>query len=409
MFLSETAAAEAIDRAGIPEKVSSLITFSTPSPNNPTPIQPWERSASIHVTTPGTAVEADFHSLIRDLGACIAIPLLYGHDFLNRYEQLLDDFWTFDNDLFLLCTIGLPTWLPFKKMRNGVAARTRLLTQMEALSRRIDQFQTGAPIDFDADISDISPVAIARAAVYKSRGWTSEQRAVGELSILWGQNANTHPITFWLLLFIYSTPGLSKVLREELDPYISIAEVTNNDSSPPVTKITAMNHVALARNCPRFKACLVETYRMANEATAIRHLEKDTTVPDGEHNHHLKAGTFVSVPNSIDQWNPSVYPDPDKFVPDRFLEVDKETGRLAARYGKLKPWGLGSTMCKGRTFAEREILSVAAAVLCLWDVNPTTPSWELPAMLPGTGVRRPVRDVRVVITRRRIASRAERS
>lgn len=394
MFLSEAAVADAIERAGIPDKVSSLITFS--ATRDPKSLQRWERSASVHVIDPGFAVEADFQTLIRDLGACIAIPLLYGHDFLDRYEELLDDFWTFDNDLFLLCTLGLPTWLPFEKMRNGVAARTRLLAQIEALSRRIDQFQAGEAIDFGADMSDISSVAIGRATVFKARGWTSEQRAAAELGILWGQNANTHPMTFWLLIFIYSTPELADVLREELNPYVSVSE--NG------TKITAMDQIGLARNCPRFKACLFETYRMANEPNSIRQVEKDMTVPDGNHNHHLKAGTFVSVPHAIHQWNPDVYPDPDKFVADRFLEVNEETGKLAARYGKLKPWGVGSNMCKGRTFAEREILSVAAAVLMLWDVSPTTASWELPGMLPGTGVKKPVRDVRVVITRRKMVS-----
>lgn len=92
MFLSEAAAADAIERAGIPYKVSSLITFSAAGASDPKCIQRWERSASIRVVSPGFAVEADFHYLIRDLRACIAIPLLYGQDFLNRYEELLDDF-----------------------------------------------------------------------------------------------------------------------------------------------------------------------------------------------------------------------------------------------------------------------------------------------------------------------------
>ncbi|KAK4210887.1 putative cytochrome P450 [Rhypophila decipiens] len=420
LFVNEAAAAALIECAGIPEAVSSLVTFSSSGANPKKPPQRWERSASIRLI-PGEqpAVEANFQSLIRDLGACIAIPLLYGHDLLNRYDSLLDDLWRFDNDLFPLLMIGLPTWAPFRMMREGVAARSRLLTEIEALQRRIDQHESGGIVDFGADMSDVSYAALGRAAAYRTHGWTLPQRAAGELGILWGQNANTQAMLFWLLTYVYSTPGLVDQLREEISPYITITTTELDDRengsnhSIKENKITAMDHAALARNCPRLKACLFESYRLANEATSIRYVEKDTTVPDAGEHHHLKAGTFISAPHSVIQRDPSVYPDPNRFVPDRFLEeVFDEDGKkkLAAKYGKLKPWGVGTAKCKGRTFAEREILSLAAAVLSLWDVSPAPgsrdkdtnrpPRWELPPMVPGTGVKKPIRDIRVIITGR---------
>lgn len=72
-------------------------------------------------------VEANLSSLSRDFGACIAIPILYNQSFLDRYPQLLNDFWKFDNNLFPLLMMGVPTWLlfPFKVMREGLAARSR--------------------------------------------------------------------------------------------------------------------------------------------------------------------------------------------------------------------------------------------------------------------------------------------
>ena len=93
IFLNGTAAKAAIERAGVPEKAASFVTFSSDTELR----QRWERSACIKVIRldlpdkPG-AVEANLQSLTRDFGACIAIPLLYGKDFLKRYPQLLEDF-----------------------------------------------------------------------------------------------------------------------------------------------------------------------------------------------------------------------------------------------------------------------------------------------------------------------------
>jgi cytochrome P450 len=114
---------------------------------------------------------------------------------------------------------------------------------------------------------------------------------------------------------------------------------------------------------------------------------------------------FVSAPHALIQRDPSVYADPHAFIPERFLETDPETDRLVARPGRLRPWGCGAAMCKGRTFAEKEIVVLGAAIVALWDIVPAGPgdcSWKVPVMVPGTGVKKPVEDIRVVVTRRTV-------
>jgi cytochrome P450 len=262
---------------------------------------------------------------------------------------------------------------------------------MEALYRRIDQNQRGEPVD--ADMSDVSSAAFERNTVYEREKWSFRQRAGGDLAVFWGQNANTQPVLFWLLAYVYSTPGFLDELREEIAPYIRLSQ-----TEPP--EITSMDLPALCHNCPLLKACIFETYHMANEATSIRYIARPATVNDGANKHQLKPGMFVSAPHSLIQRDLSVYADPDKFVPDRFLESDPESGKLIARYGRLKPWGSGAAMCKGRTFAEKEIVALSAAIMMLWNIGPAGGTWKLPAMVPGTRVKKPVEDIRVVITRR---------
>ncbi|EFY92576.1 cytochrome P450, putative [Metarhizium acridum CQMa 102] len=396
LFLNEAAVTAAVEKAGVEVRAASFVTFSTDAAH----MKRWEHSADIRVIAPAgpgnrAMVEANLQSLTRDFGACMAIPLLYGKDFLNRYQQLLEDFWTFDNDLFPLLMIGIPPWAPFEMIKRGRAAQARILREMEALYRRIDQYQRGERVDFGADMSDVSSTAFERNRVYVREGWSFTERAWGDFGMLWGQNANTHPVLFWLLVYVYSTPGLLDRVRAEVAPYVCLSQ-----ADPP--EITSMDLSALSRNCQLLKASIFETYRLVNEPTSIRYVTRPMTVNDGEFKHQLRSGMFVSAPLSLINRDPLVFSDPERFIPERFLEVDSETGKSVARYGRLRPWGTGPAMCKGRTFAEREIMSLGAAIISIWDIAPASGTWELPAMIPGTGVKKPEKDVRVVISRRTV-------
>ena len=161
-----------------------------------------------------------------------------------------------------------------------------------------------------------------------------------------------------------------------------------------------MDLAALFHNCPLMKACIFETFRMAVEAVSVRYVARPIAINDGAYKHELKSGMFVSALHSLLQRDPSVYADPDKFVPDRFIKADPESGKVVARYGTLRPWGSGAAMCKGRTFAEKEIMALGTAIISLWDISPASGTWKLPVMASGTGVKKPVEDMRVLITRR---------
>jgi cytochrome P450 len=394
MFVNQASSVAAMEKANVPKKAASLVTFPVRAENQ----QPWERSANVSLLAPETlgqpgAVEVDFQSLLRDFGASIAIPLLYGQDFLRRCPHLLADFWKFDNHAFPLLMVGIPSWVPLKAMREGVAARARLVKELTALYQRIDQYQNGRPVDYGADMSDISNVARERNKIYSQHQFSARHRGEIELGTLWGQNANTQALVFWFLTYIYSTPGLVEELRKEIAPAVRISP-----AYPP--QITAFDVPALTRDCPLLRSAMLETFRLSNEATSIRYLARPVTIEDGGYNHQLKAGTWVSIPHGVIQKDPTIFPDPQKFIPGRFLETDAETGRPVARYGRLRPWGMGPGMCKGRTFAEKEILTIAAAIASLWDIVPASGTWKIPAMRPGTGVMTPVEDIRVIIRRR---------
>lgn len=67
--------------------------------------------------------------------------------------------------------LGIPPWTPFNIMKEEVAARSRLPEEMDALYRRVNQYQRGAAVDFNADMSDISNTALERNRVYILSVW----------------------------------------------------------------------------------------------------------------------------------------------------------------------------------------------------------------------------------------------
>ncbi|KAF2141045.1 uncharacterized protein K452DRAFT_272864 [Aplosporella prunicola CBS 121167] len=388
-FLHEGNALAAIHAAAIPSKASALVTLA---PNQP--LQPWEHAAT------AAAAEVDLFALVRDFGAALTLPLLYGHDFST--PALLADFWAFDHNAFALLAAGLPSWLPLPALRRGLAARRRLHAALTDLYARLEADA--------AALTDVGPVVRERCAAYAKHDVPLRYRGQIDLALLWAANANTQPLVGWLVVYIYATPGLLSSLRAETAPHVHL--------SADGMQITAIDHAGLARECPRLKSALLETMRTASASSSLRYVARPVTVPDGPREHVLPPDTFISVPHGLAQMDGALFPDPRAFVPERFVvdaepERSEDKGRsegsegsggnprkTTTRYGSLRPWGGGAGMCKGRVFAEKEILAVVAAVINLWEFTPVGAEWHVPTMLPGTGVMRPRGDVRVVVTRR---------
>ena len=57
-------------------------------------------------------------------------------------------------------------------------------------------------------------------------------------------------------------------------------------------------------------------------------------------------------------------------------------------------------MSRGRTFAEKEIAVLGAAIISLRNIQLASDTWRIPATLLATGVEKSVKDTRVKIRRR---------
>ena len=61
-------------------------------------------------------------------------------------------------------------------------------------------------------------------------------------------------------------------------------------------------------------------------------------------------------------------------------------------------------MCKGRSFAVKEVMAFSAAIVALWDVEPAGGGkWTIPRHRKATGVYGTPDDTRVWVKRRKVA------
>ena len=111
---------------------------------------------------------------------------------------------------------------------------------------------------------------------------------------------------------------------------------------------------------------------------------------------------MVAIHHGAMQRDGRYWSDPDKFIPKRFYvaDDDKESSMVTVDMGNMKVFGGGATMCKGRAFAEREVLAFAAAIIATWDIETRDGKWIHPGRRVASAAVMPKNDVRVRMRRR---------
>lgn len=187
--------------------------------------------------------------------------------------------------------------------------------------------------------------------------------------------SNSTPSTYLSLVRILSIPGLIDEIRKEIQA-----------SGLPTTPAADL-HKIIPAQLTLLRSCYFETIRMHTVSASIREVLEDTEVvtkPDstsseGEaHTYTLKKGGVVNMPSSMLHYNPDFNPDPEKFMPKRF--VSKEQGGLGQKTAtSTRSFGGGASYCPGRIFAERQIVGYLAIIISTFDIwIDNEGSWQLP-------------------------------
>ena len=224
-------------------------------------------------------------------------------------------------------------------------------------------------------------------------------------------NANVNNLAFWMLVRILATPGLVERLREEIKSHCVIIQKEKISPMPEIPEIK-ISVEGLVQSCPLLRACYLEALRLDSAPWSVKKIGREFdlqadpsgTVGGHPHSYHFKKGVIVGIPHVMHHKDPKYFKDPERFIPERFIKESEEPGvGLTVDGGGIRPYGGGSTICKGRIFAEREAFAFVAGFLSLWEFEPVGASgWEVPQHRWATGVQISSTPYRVRISRRNI-------
>jgi len=127
----------------------------------------------------------------------------------------------------------------------------------------------------------------------------------------------------------------------------------------PVQDDSSLSFADVNDHVPSLEACLREVYRL-HPASSGR---AERVVPPGGHNMsgiYLPENTITTASVQALHHDKDVYPDPHLFLPERWLNQDKETWKL--RDAQLIPFGYGGRICLGIALATMEIKLLIATL-----------------------------------------------
>ncbi|EIM80788.1 cytochrome P450 [Stereum hirsutum FP-91666 SS1] len=152
-------------------------------------------------------------------------------------------------------------------------------------------------------------------------------------------------------------------------------------------------------NLPYVRALIQETLRWASVAPLG--LPHSVTRDDVYQGYHIPKGSTVVANIWALMHDPDVYPDPDTFEPERYLQSRTNTPQPDPR---KYVFGFGARVCPGSQFAEQSLFLSISSVLATFDVAKCTSETGFaiePEVDFTTGVTRHIKPFEITITPRK--------
>ncbi|KAK9772684.1 putative Cytochrome P450 [Seiridium cardinale] len=248
----------------------------------------------------------------------------------------------------------LPSWLwtiakrvPLPKWQHHLGGEVRLSSYAaETVDKEIRRTNKG---DIDGP-----PTLVSSYAGYRSSDGEilSKQRIIGEIAAIYFAGTDTTSSTLTFALYeLARCPEIQNTLRAELH---TRPMWKDGDQVPAFSD--------LEENCPYLDAFIWETLRLY--AAIPSHLERvvpapGTTVTSGQ---HIPGGNIIGMQNYSLHRNEALFPNPEEFRPERWLQATAEMKK------GLAPWGLGSRVCMGMHLAYIEMRLMLAAMIGNFEV-----------------------------------------
>jgi cytochrome P450 len=227
--------------------------------------------------------------------------------------------------------VGLPDWLPYP----GQGRMARAETEMRAAVTALVHNRQRAP---DARDDLLAKLLAARDA--EGRPMPVPQLVDNLITFLAAGHATTAMALTWILYLLASAPVWAARIR---------AEVADVAGSAPL-EAQHIDHLAVTTRVVK------EAMRLYPPAPVMTRIATETVELGGR---KLAKDTMIVVPIWAVHRHHSLWDDPARFDPDRFLP-EPEAAR--PRYQYL-PFGAGPRICVGMSFAMMEAVALTATFI----------------------------------------------
>lgn len=265
-----------------------------------------------------------------------------------------------------------PLWVPTDKNRRFVAAKREVDAFIYNL---IGQRRSGATAAHGA--KDLLDVLIAARDDESGRGMSDEQLRDEVMTVFIAGHETTAVTLTWAMALLARHPEVLARLHAEVD-----ALAVDIPGLEDISKL------------PYTRQVVDEALRLYPAVWALPRTAAQDDVMDG---HAIPRGAIVSVLVHELHRQPDIWPDPERFDPERFAPGAAQ-GRHKCAYA---PFGAGHRICIGMHFALLELVIALAAIARRY-------TWRLLVdEVPEVGVStlRPAREVPLALTDRRAAAR----
>ncbi|MFD7446069.1 cytochrome P450 [Streptomyces sp. NPDC059909] len=268
--------------------------------------------------------------------------------------EMIDDLHTFQAAFYRRMFMPPPLdRLPTPGNRRYVRAGIRLRA---SLSRIIAEYRAAG-----TDHGDLLSALLA-ARDSHSGDATGQGMSDGELTdqiitFSFAGTETTAALLAWALHLVARHPGVEEALHREADGVLAGAAATVGDL--PRLEVTGR--------------ILTETLRLYPPGYL---LTRTTTRPTELGGHLLPAGATVAYSPYVIHHRPDLYPDPERFDPDRW----KDGGTARTPRGTLVPFAAGPRKCIGDTFAITEATLALATIATRWRLEPVSGTPVRPAL-----------------------------
>lgn len=321
---------------------------------------------------------------MRDLNMETSLRVFCG-DYISEAgaQEISDKYWLITVALEL---VNFPLAIPGTKVYNAIQARKIAMKHLEAASAASKiRMASGAEPSclLDAWVSEMIQARAGNGEDEQqrrvlSREYSDHEIAMVVLSFLFAsQDAMTSAIVF-LFQYMANHPDVLAKVREEQ------YRVRNNDVMAPLT-LEVVDEMVYTR------ACVKELLRLLPPVIMVPYLTKkdfpiapDYTVPKG-------SMIIPSFWNSLHDEH--VYPEPDKFLPERWMPLPEGGIPLAEQSPQnYMVWGSGPHKCIGVQYASMHLAAVigSASVLMNWEHERTKESDQvqvIATIFPKDGLR----------------------